>query len=1043
MKKLFLSLMLGLVSYLVQAQVINVSTGIDNAGNSLTPPNNYTMGGADPNWKMINISNPTTYACYYYGGYWQSTPVSGTNAGWINNTGLPLDPNMAIGNDTLERDFSIASGITNFSLNFAIAYDDNFISLEIVRPNGTTIPITVTPTTPYQLSLPITNTIATGGMAGTWKIRAVITFSDIVAGFLLSGRIQIPTATSCNVLFDGFDNPSAWTHPLTAQTCPADYNQIGIAGSTFNFINAKDNHFNYMYQSGLSISNSNWKADIDFTPTAFGTFYGVGHHLMSITNGTKAFSHDDASGTCSNTPICFYPGMTCGFSLQQGISLYYGSDFPINPTIYGFEVRLNDGSGSAPVTIASVPTNYIIGSGTYYPRIERTGATTGVLSVFSDAARTIHITGSPVNFTLPASIGSFNTVSIGVEEGGYYPRELSATLDNLCISNTAPPPTQCNVVYDGFDSPNLWVHPLTSQTCPSDYAQINIAGSNFNFNQAKDNHFNYMYRSGLSISPAYWKTDIDFTPIAFGPSNGVGHNLVGLTNGTKAFTHDDASGTCSSSPICSYPGMTCGYSLQQGVSIYYGSDFPGFPSQWGFYIRINDGTGAAPTVAAFINSGNIAGAGTFYPRMERTGPTTGVLSVFTNAARTIHMAGSPVSFTLPASIGAFNTVTIGVEEGGYFPRELTAFMDNLCISNTTPPCTTQVSALNVTTCAPTCAVTLLGSPAGGTYTAGAGSISGNIYTGPSTTYTYTLPATATCPSMSATATVTITPPPTITGLVATSITSACVTLNWMPPSNSCVWYEQQWRNVTAAASFACTPPNSLQGCSSGGPVKNLSGLTPGNTYEVRVRSKCGNASGPWAYVTFTMLTGCTPQALKSTVVCGPKVTLTWSGCPGIPPCWYDIQYSTSITGPWTTVTSTTPIKTLTGLAMSTTYYWRVRTACSACNIGAWSAIASFTTLACKPSDDGMMIESTTHSVYVYPNPASDNVTIELDANLPNTLTICVMDMSGRILQRMQKNVIEGRNYINVITDQLANGVYMLNITEEGLLLHQEKINILR
>ncbi len=183
MKKfvLLVVLLLGLNGY---SQVINVSTGIDTAGNALPG------GSIDPNWQITSSPNPPGTPAKvqnYYFGYWQSTPVATTNAGWIDTSSTLSD---LAGIYTFERSFTVASGASSLTCNFAATADDVLVSLELVRPDLTTISLPFVPTLPYQLSLPVSNVISSP-MAGVWKIRAVVNFVDSVGAFLTSGNVTI------------------------------------------------------------------------------------------------------------------------------------------------------------------------------------------------------------------------------------------------------------------------------------------------------------------------------------------------------------------------------------------------------------------------------------------------------------------------------------------------------------------------------------------------------------------------------------------------------------------------------------------------------------------------------------------------------------------------------------------------------------------------------------------------------------------------------------------------------------------------------------
>jgi len=180
----------------------NVSTGIDNSGNSVG------IGNPDPNW--VITAGPITGTSYMVGsfpGYWELTPVAGTNAGWINSNGTF---STAAGVYTLEREFEVADDECSFVTNFSVAYDDQLFLLELVPPSGPTISLGIPPAPGYQLSAPVVVSIPSP-MPGTWKIRAVNNLIDGLGAFILSGHIAHFTAPACTQdcpctnLVNGFD----------------------------------------------------------------------------------------------------------------------------------------------------------------------------------------------------------------------------------------------------------------------------------------------------------------------------------------------------------------------------------------------------------------------------------------------------------------------------------------------------------------------------------------------------------------------------------------------------------------------------------------------------------------------------------------------------------------------------------------------------------------------------------------------------------------------------------------------------------------------
>jgi hypothetical protein len=164
---------------------INVSTGLDSIGKA------NIAGGIDYNWEVISspyLPLTTAKTTLPFPGFWQPTPIVGTNATWINCSGT-TSANLA-GNYIFERSFTIAPGTISFTCDFGVICDDILGPVQIISPPvtvATTVP--VVPTTTYYLSNNI-GTVFTNPTPGVWKIRATVKFVDNVGGFLTSGFIK-------------------------------------------------------------------------------------------------------------------------------------------------------------------------------------------------------------------------------------------------------------------------------------------------------------------------------------------------------------------------------------------------------------------------------------------------------------------------------------------------------------------------------------------------------------------------------------------------------------------------------------------------------------------------------------------------------------------------------------------------------------------------------------------------------------------------------------------------------------------------------------
>lgn len=191
----------------------------------------------------------------------------------------------------------------------------------------------------------------------------------------------------------------------------------------------------------------------------------------------------------------------------------------------------------------------------------------------------------------------------------------------------------------------------------------------------------------------------------------------------------------------------------------------------------------------------------------------------------------------------------------------------------------------------------------------------------------------------------------------TNVTETAATFNWTAVSGA-QNYSVQTRLPNGAWSYV-----------SGSPFANtwvtVNGLSPGTTYEWRVRANCtyGDQSYWTSPVSFTTSgsSSCNaPSSLYTLNITQTSATWDWSSVSGAYSysvqwryaggTWYDLPG-----GPWTAT-----VLNVGGLQSSTDYEWRVRSNCSYGTSSPWSNSASFTTLA--------------SSCYTPENPYTTNIT---------------------------------------------------------------------
>lgn len=84
------------------------------------------------------------------------------------------------------------------------------------------------------------------------------------------------------------------------------------------------------------------------------------------------------------------------------------------------------------------------------------------------------------------------------------------------------------------------------------------------------------------------------------------------------------------------------------------------------------------------------------------------------------------------------------------------------------------------------------------------------------------------------------------------------------------------------------------------------------------------------------------------------------------------------------------------------------------------------------------------SMSISPNPAREYATLSLTSERAATINIVIIDMNGKTAMNLtDERVTEGKNSMNVITSGLAQGMYLVRIYENGALLDEENMAIIR
>jgi len=117
-------------------------------------------------------------------------------------------------------------------------------------------------------------------------------------------------------------------------------------------------------------------------------------------------------------------------------------------------------------------------------------------------------------------------------------------------------------------------------------------------------------------------------------------------------------------------------------------------------------------------------------------------------------------------------------------------------------------------------------------------------------------------------------------------------------------------------------------------------------------------------------------------------------------------------------------KKISGLTCNTSYEWKVRSACDGDN-SAFSALQTFTTAPCR-MDGGSYIDQL--EVLVYPNPAGDKATVEIEG-FSGEIHIGISDMMGNTVTAFSQQVTD--NGIALDISNLPSGIYILTVSDNS------------
>lgn len=261
-------------------------------------------------------------------------------------------------------------------------------------------------------------------------------FLSLVAAAGLSANVN----AQCNYTH-GYPNTAGWT---MNGGCPGVCYTIG--GGFFNFNATPGGGYDFATMATpCTVNNTSWCADIDFVYTARSNA-GVAHTLLSLTSNALNSWNVPPFAVSNNNVIEAYI-----------LSPLYGP--PGSEAIFG-QSKLGTTWNTASTGIPVTPGN------TYYIRLQRLTPTDGLISVFTNPARTIHAAGSPQCFTINAAVSGLGTLQHGAIPQAGALRTMTGSVSNLVVNDvvpgiTGPPSLMCGKLVGSY---SLSVNPVCGAT---------------------------------------------------------------------------------------------------------------------------------------------------------------------------------------------------------------------------------------------------------------------------------------------------------------------------------------------------------------------------------------------------------------------------------------------------------------------------------------------------------------------------------------------------------------------------------------------------
>lgn len=214
----------------------------------------------------------------------------------------------------------------------------------------------------------------------------------------------------------------------------------------------------------------------------------------------------------------------------------------------------------------------------------------------------------------------------------------------------------------------------------------------------------------------------------------------------------------------------------------------------------------------------------------------------------------------------------------------------------------------------------------------------------------------------------------------------------------------------------------------------FTGLLPNTSYDVSIATVCpGGSKSKYVQKTESTTNGCAqPVSPVASNITSTTANISWVGTCNAGT--YNLQYRKTGTITWTSVNTAATNATISGLTANTSYDYRVRSECGGGNNSSYTAILTFSTaLRLGMETEELAIKG----INIFPNPASNNVSIEITSATTKVINITLVNSLGQQVDHIANILVDGTITHTIDLQKMNSGIYYLNIYDgKDVLSHQ-------